>query len=160
MGGNAPRLAGQSWENILQFQAQREGIVLVKQQPEVLFTGKGQAHIVNHAWVDYMGSWQGRAFTMEAKSTANKGMLKAPKDRMHQFFTMRDVADRLPSFYLVYWREHELVAAYLIGPDDEWPYWMEVDDGLAVKVNMDLDRLWLGSVIERVMMNWDSEYGR
>jgi hypothetical protein len=147
-------LVGQNWEDTLAFQAERERIILVKQWPEVLFLGPGQYRVVSKAWVDYMGAMSGIAFTMEAKATENKTKLKAPKDRMHQFFTMRGVSDRIPAFYLVYWKVDETVEVFLIEPDSPWPFWMKRGEGLT-SIDLDLDRHWLGELIWPVF----GEYG-
>jgi len=155
--GYKAQAVGRQWENVLEYQANRDGVILVKQYPEVLFTGKGQAHIVSHAWVDYIGLYRGRGFTLEAKSTSNKSRFKAPRDRMHQFHTLQQVSGDVPAFYLVYWQEHGHVEVHLFGQDTIWPHWMEYGEG-DVSMEYSLDHRWFVDMLAEVFGLWEDNH--
>lgn len=116
MGLKAQR-AGQAWEEYIEWQATSSNIILVKQYPEVKFFTKGVAKIVGEAWVDYLGSYQGKTFTLDTKSTENKSWWKPPKKTIHQLRTMQRVCMDIPAFYLLEWRLYNEAEVFMVSPN-------------------------------------------
>jgi penicillin-binding protein-related factor A (putative recombinase) len=148
---------GAGFENFLQYQAQIEKIKIVKQQPEVTFFAQGVAKVTGVAWVDYIGFWHGRGFTFEAKSTQNTERFKAPKDRRHQFETLRSMEGIAPAFYFVYWRHYEALEVYPVDGETEWPFWMTKGHGL-FEIPFIFGAEWMEKLLRKYFNWWDERY--
>ena len=143
--GRKAQSVGELWEKEIDLRAASlSGVIFIKQFPKIKFFGKGVAKVVGVGWADYIAIGKNLSFTFDAKTTRNKKKLTLPHDTRHQFTALQNANDvGVPAFYLVHWRDSDMVTVNLVNENSEWPLALSIDGDFSVI----RDENWLSSVV-------------